>query len=436
MIKALYAKLDARPDHKRILTGMVAVAGLAGLAKIVGAAKEVVVAAHYGTGPAVDAYTLLFNLLSWPAGVWASVAAAVLIPLLVKAEHADPDAGLRFRRELWGFTLCAGAGVGVVAVGALLIAPNLRPELFGGLGPSADQAALLALMVPLLMACGLLAAFLMADHRHANTLLEAAPAAAIVATLLVAGATGLWPLVFGTVAGLALQVVLMMVFQKPDRRVLAPTLGFRSPHWRVLAMSVGIVAAGQAVTSFTAVLDQAAAAGLGSGANAALGYATRLTSLVSSLGALAVARATLPVFSRLALEDRARQRRVARDMSGVLALLGLGAVLVGWVAAPLAVELLFQRGAFTADDARLVTQVFRLSLIQLPFFFSSMVLVQQIASNGDYTAFLKIGVVNLAAKLAALAVLVPLMGLPGVALSSAVMYGVGRIAIGRLAGKA
>ncbi|MBC6983391.1 lipid II flippase MurJ [Caulobacter sp. 17J80-11] len=433
MIKALAAKLDARPEHKRIVTGMLAVAGLAGIARVVGAAKEIVVAARYGTGPEADAYVFLFNLLSWPAGVWASVATAVLVPLLIKTDLATPQSGAVLRREIWGLTLGAGA-LGALAAAAFVLAcqagwihaPAVPTALFA-------QTLPLVLILPLLMAFGVLAAFLMADGRYANTLIEAAPAAVIIAALLTMRSGDLWPLVWATVAGLGLQVALALLLQKPERRVLAPAFGFSAPQWRVLAASVGIVAAGQAITTATSVLDQFAAAGLGPGGNAALGYAGRLIGLATSLGALAVARAALPVFSKLGLEDPARQRRVAQDMSALLALLGVAAAVIGWLLAPLGVELLFQRGAFTADDARTVTEVFRLSLLQLPFFFSGMVLVQKLASNGDYGAFLKIGLVNFTAKLVALAVLVPLMGLGGVALSTAVMYAVGRVAIGRLA---
>lgn len=435
MLPAFALRVLPRLEHRQILGGMLAIAGLAGVAKIIGAAKEIVVAAHFGTGPDVDAYQLLFSLLSWPTGVLTGVAATVIIPLLVKADLSDAAEGLRFRRELWGATLLVSLGLGVLAA-ALTWAGAAGGWLGADAGMRqavAQQALPLALMLPFAVAFVPFGAFLIADRKPINNLLEATPAAIIVLALFAAPASGPWALVAGTVVGMALQLALGMLLQAPERRVVRPSLDFRSPHWRVLAASVGVVLLSQAMTGVTSVFDQLWAADLGSGANAALGYAGRLTSLAATLGATAVARATLPVFARLGVEAPEAQARMARQWSAVMGGLGLVAVVVGWAAAPFAVELLFQRGAFTAEDTQLVTEVLRYSLIQLPFYFSSMVLVQQLASNGRFSAFLKIGLINLVTKVAALAVLAPTLGLAGIALSTAVMYAVGRVAIGRLA---
>ena len=56
---------------------------LAGAAKIVGLAKEMVVAARFGAGPALDAYLFVFNILSTPASMWFSTISAVLVPQLI-----------------------------------------------------------------------------------------------------------------------------------------------------------------------------------------------------------------------------------------------------------------------------------------------------------------------------------------------------------------
>ena len=56
--------------------------------------------------------------------------------------------------------------------------------------------------------------------------------------------------------------------------------------------------AGQALISFIGIIDQFFAAPLGTGAIATLSYANRILASMLGLGATAVARATLPVFSQ------------------------------------------------------------------------------------------------------------------------------------------
>jgi hypothetical protein len=55
--------------------------------------------------------------------------------------------------------------------------------------------------------------------------------------------------------------------------------------------------AGQALMSFTGIIDQFFAANLGAGAISTLSYANRVLGLILSLGAMAISRATLPEFS-------------------------------------------------------------------------------------------------------------------------------------------
>src|SRR3546814_4343245 len=48
---------------------------------------------------------------------------------------------------------------------------------------------------------------------------------------------------------------------------------------------------------------------------------------------------------------------------------GAAAVAIAWALAPWGVALLFERGAFTADNTQAVAQVLRWGLLQLPFYF-------------------------------------------------------------------
>src|SRR5690606_7561848 len=126
----------------------------------------------------------------------------------------------------------------------------------------------------------------------------------------------------------------------------------------------GVMLIGQVAMSFVGPIDQYTAANLGANANATLGYAARLLSLILGLGAASVGRAALPVLADVQRRGEAdRARTVALKWSLLMAAGGAGVTLVGWLLAPWLVQLVFERGAFTAEDTARVAGVMRWGLL-------------------------------------------------------------------------
>jgi putative peptidoglycan lipid II flippase len=280
----------------------------------------------------------------------------------------------------------------------------------------------LSLLMPAGMLISLFSAWMLARGRHLNTLLESVPALAILLAVLVTTGRGAFPLVWGTLAGFVLHMGFLglALLQKDELGI--PKLPAQSPWWGPFWQSFGVMLAGQALISLTAIIDQFFAARLETGSIATLGYANRVLALILGLGATAVSRSTLPVFSQVHASGQGQLGRVAAQWSAFLFVLGLLAVLVGWWAAEDGVRLLFERGAFTVRSTEAVAEVLRFGLFQLPFYFAAIVLVSLLASQGRHGSIAVAAAVGLIFKIAALLVLKPLLGLNGVALSTAVMY--------------
>jgi peptidoglycan biosynthesis protein MviN/MurJ (putative lipid II flippase) len=83
--------------------------------------------------------------------------------------------------------------------------------------------------------------------------------------------------------------------------------------------------------------------------------------------------------------------------------------------------LLFERGAFTADDTLSVSEVLRVGLLQLPFYFGGLVMVSVLASQREHKLIAIGASLNLLAKLGANLALIPIMGLNGIMAATAVM---------------
>lgn len=428
-MKALIRKLGTiHPDHQRIFKGAFRVAVFLLLGKAAGAIKEMAVAYRYGVSDAVDAYQFTMTMATWLPVTIVGVLSVVLIPVLVRLRRADDAEREQFIRELQGWVAAAGIALALLTWFAW---PHVLSSLGQGLsarvgGMTGDLLVAFAPVSALLLVAGISAARLRSHERHVNTLLDSVPAVATLAwVMLAASADGVGPLLWGTLVGYAIQTVwLAWLAARADGGFWgSPRLTWRSPHWPELMSAAGVMLIGQVAMSFVGPLDQYAAANLGANANATLGYASRLLSLVLGIGAVSVGRAALPVLADVqARGDTARARAMALKWSMLMVLAGAAAVAVGWLLAPWGVSVLFQRGAFTAENTEAVAHVLRWGLLQLPFYFGVLILVQLLASQNRYRIMSAIAVGNFALKAGLNVVLAPKMGAAGIMLATSLMY--------------
>lgn len=414
---------SAHADHHAIARGMAWVALFVLLGSVARAAKEVAIAYRYGVSTEVDAYLFVFNLVSWPVGVWFSVLSVVLVPLAARIRQSASAELPHFRSELLGLTLLLG--LALAFLGWLGLPPLLNAS-WTGLPPATMDIAqtmvpALSLLAPLGVTTSLFSAWMLAAGRHANTLLESVPALTILLMLLAFPGGGVEPLVWGTLAGFAFHLVSLAVPLARQGEIEAPRLTRQSPQWTPFWQGFGIMLVGQALMSFTGIIDQFFAAHLDTGSIATLSYANRILALILGMGAMAVSRATLPVFSDAHAQGGKQIIRVATHWVRIMFLFGLAASFISWLLAPLGVQLLFERGAFTARDTVIVAEVLRYGLVQLPFYFAGLVMVSLLVSQGKYYVVTIIGIINLIVKIIANALTVPFFGISGLMISTSIM---------------
>ena len=424
-LRARYSGLHS--DHRRIFSGAFRVAIFLLLGKAAGALKEMAVAYRYGVSEVVDAYQFTMTLANWLPITIVGALSVVLIPVLVRSRDDEPEVRRRFLAELYGWVLLLGT---VLAVVTYMAWPSVLQWAGVGLDEETRRmsaqltlafapAALLTLMT------GLSAARLRARERYINTLMDSVPAVVILIWVMLAvTAPGVGPLLWGTLVGYTIQSVwLLHLAAKADGRVGRPQLGFNAHYWPDLVKAAGVMLIGQVAMSFVGPIDQYTAANLGANANATLGYASRLLSLMLGLGAASVGRAALPVLADVQRRgDADRARSLALKWSVLMAAGGALVTLVGWWLAPWMVSLLFERGAFTAQDTMQVASVVRWGLLQMPFYFGVLVLVQLLASQNRYRHMAVIAMANFLFKALLNYLLAPVMGVNGIMLATSLMY--------------
>ncbi|VWB54036.1 virulence factor MVIN family protein [Burkholderia pseudomultivorans] len=414
-------------DHLRIARSAIWVSLFVLLGKSAGAMKEMAIAYRYGVGTIVDAYQLTFTLITWLPSTAVTVLGTVLIPALVRLRDQDETERANFLGELQGWSLL----IGLLFAGLLYLCWGPAVQVMGGsLSPETRQMSL-RLMVGMLP-IGILtlwisvqAARLQSRERHVNTLLECVPAGTLfIATLLFGTGGSITPLIYGTSLGFIIQFLWLSVLARRADGI-RPRLKFSlgSKEWPFIWHAAGVYMLGQVAMNAVTPLDQYFVAHLGDGMVATLGYANRVLALILGMGALAISRATLPVFSDIRTKgDHHRAREVALKWTAVMFFGSFFVVFFAGIFSEHAIRFLFQRGAFAAKDTIEVARIFRWNLVQVPFYFAAPVMLQLMASQGRFKVMASIAVLSFFVKALMNLLLVQWLDVRGIVLATAAMY--------------
>lgn len=353
---------------RRILLSSIWLAMFVVVGKGIGYLKEATVAYHYGTGAVLDGYLFAFNTLLIPANIFAAVAmtAVPVIAGRLRQQQRHDDIAV-LRDGLVSLTSIGGAVVSALSVGAVwwLI------EAGAGIEPAARQAAMasLAWLTPITLLsalCTIHSAFMLSEHRHGNTLLDAVPplciCLAVIAwyALLPSTASPL-PLAIATTIGYLCQLAVLWRLSPPWRWRPLRTL---APYWPELRPFCISIIGSHLLIAGTGFLEQWLALHLSSGSLSSLSYAQRLFSLLWMLTGTIIGRSMLPVLSEI--HCPLESRRVAARWSKAWALASIGMVIVIALTSDTIVSLAFQRGQFTAEDSQQVSALLFLLSLSLP----------------------------------------------------------------------
>ena len=93
------------------------------------------------------------------------------------------------------------------------------------------------------------------------------------------------------------------------------------------------------------------------------------------------------------------------------------------------IKLLFERGAFTAQDTTLVAKTQAFYVLQLPFYMLGILGVRLISSMAKNEILLKIAIINLLINIVLNYMFIQWMGVSGIALSTFIVYVISTVII-------
>ena len=414
--------------NRRILAAALTVGGLSVVVKATAMAKELAVAYRFGTGDAVDAFLIAFLIPQLLINVVAGSLPPAFTPVYIEVRELE---GAAAARRLFSGVTAASAGILLaMTLGLFGVLPFGFRLLGGGFG--AEKLALtrslfllLAPVVVLNAAIIMWSAVLNAEDRFASVAL--APLAVPLLTLalvLGAGRTwGIYALVLGTVVGFLAQCAVLAVALARLGLPVIPRWAGVTPELRRIGSQYLPMVAGAALTSGSWAIGQAMAATLPAGSVASLSYGNKVVTMISEVGSMALATALLPHFAvMVARREWPAIRRTIRVYSRWIAASAIPATVALVLLSPVIVRLLYQRGAFTAQDAKQVAGIQALYLVQVPFVMMGMLFVRLASSLQRNQILLAGAAITLPLNVVLNLALMRRLGAAGIALSTSLVY--------------
>lgn len=408
---------------------MVTVAGLTGLSRIFGFVRDILTAAILGAGPVADAFFVALKLPNFFRRVTAEGAFSVsFVPLyagkLAQGKNADAFASNTFAVMLVilvPFTLLA-----LVAMPWIIyaIAPGFAGDAVRY--PLAVELSRVTFPYLLLMSLtALLGGVLNARERFAPfafapSLFNLCLIAALLFVTPVMETPG-HAMAWGVVAaGIAQFAWLLFSARRAGVRLHLARPCFDTDMKRLFRlMGPGVIGAG--VMHINLFADLVIASLLSSGSISYLYYADRLNQLPLGIVGIAVGTALLPMLSKaMANGETARSRNLFNRALEVCLLLALPAAAALFTVPDIIITVLFERGAFTAENTAITAQVLMGYTVGLPAYVASKVLSTAYWARQDTATPVKISIISTVINIALSLILIRWLGAAGIALATGI----------------
>jgi len=409
-------------------------AGAATLAsRVLGLARETVLAAMFGAGNQMDAFMVAFRLPNLVRDLFAEGAmSAALVPTFTRRLELSGKA------EAWqlgnhvinALLLVTG---GLVALGMLFVRPIV--QAYAG-----DYAAvpgkieltiqLTLVMLPFLILAAVAAAAMgMLNSLHHYFVPALSPAtfnivAIACAFLLVPlmsafGWPGITAMAISVILGGLAQIAIQWPSLRREGFRYRPSLYPRDPALGQILVLMGPGAVGLAATQVNIFVNTQLATSLGTGAVSWLNYAFRLMYLPIGLFGVSIATAVLPLAARQAAVDdtRAIRETVSRGLGLMMTMNVPAAIGLVVLATPIA-RLLFERGQFLPGDTEATASALRFYAVGLVGYSTARIASPIFYAIGRTRVPMAASVVSVTCNLIASLALVRVLGFRGLALGT------------------
>lgn len=404
------------------------------MSRILGFAREMLMAAALGTGPVAGAFYAAFQFPNTFRRLFAEGAFnSAFVPLFAKEIEANGvDGARRFSEEVFGVLFSALTALTILMELAmpLLVRTIIAPGFASDPQKYELTVALATIMFPYLM-CMSLAAMMAGMLNSLRRYFAAAIAPVFLNIILIAvlgrawytGADSLdvgYAMAWGVMAAGVVQLAIVWI----AARRAGISIGFRWPRMtpnvkRLLWLALPAAITG-GITQINTLIGTAIASGQDK-AVPALAQADRFYQLPLGVVGIAVAIVLLPELARALKADNHVEAASLQNRSVEFVLfLTLPATAALLVISEPIVRVLYERGAFTSDDTLLVSSILAVFGLGLPAFVLIKAFTPGYFAREDTKTPMVFAAISVAINITIALTLFPRMGAPGIAVASVV----------------
>jgi putative peptidoglycan lipid II flippase len=409
-------------------------AGAATMAsRILGVVREQVLASLFGAGNAMDAYLVAFRIPNLLRDLFAEGAmSAAFVPTFTRQLTTDgrPAAWRLGNNVINALVVSTGA---LVLAGIILATPliTLLASGFSEIPGKLELTVRLArIMLPVLTLVALAAAVMgMLNSLHHFFIPALAPAMfnivmvvaafALVPVLRAHGIEPITAIAIGALLGGVGQVAIQWPLLRREGFSWRPQIDWSDPVLRRVLVLMGPGTAGLAATQVNVFVNTWLATGQGTGAVSWLNYAFRLMYLPIGLFGVSIATAVLPAVSRQSAQhDEAGVRDTVANGMSLMMMLNVPSTVGLVVLATPIVQLIFERGRFTAGDTFATASALRFYAIGLLGYSVVRIASPTFYALGQNRIPVQVGAATVAINAALTIALVRVLGYRGLALGT------------------
>lgn len=399
--------------------------------KLIGFAREMVLANYYGAGVVTDAYVMaqsIPNMLF--ASLFSAVATSYMPTFSKKYELEGEREANVFTSRVLNILLI------ISAISAMLgfVCPELLVRFFVP-NFSADQAALTVVYMRTTMCIllfnsviVLMEAFLQYKGIFLpQIILGYTQSTSIIIFIIISAYTSHYYLAFGVLVGYIIRSVSTLILAKKNQFHYSLDFHLAEVTRTIVALALPIFIGGS-VSQINAFVDKTLASGLVEGTVAALNYANLITGMIQTVTATILVTLIYPKLTQAnALEDYDRVNNI----------MGLGTSLVFIIAAPCTlgamvysspvIQAVYERGAFDASASALTAPAFFGYAAGILFHSMNLLLTKLYYSMGNMKTPVVYGIISGVVNITLNLLLVGPLQQGGLALATSIAAGVNTI---------
>jgi len=398
------------------------------IVKLCAAVKEAVIAYMFGSSSTMDCYFLAFMILTTFTMILISSFNSGIIPTYLKVLHKD---GPTISQNLFNQMTCWGmvAFFTIMLLFAIfsnplitLLAPGFSPEKIS------YTVHIFQMMLPMMLFNGISCIWgsMLNAHRRFSVYAISpisTPLSIILLLLFNGGAWSVNSLIAANIFGSGIEM-LMLGFVLIRCNIMKFKISFKLDTNSINVIKQVIpIAISALISSGITMTDFSMASLIHTGDVSAMSYANKLIAFPLTIAVTALGGAIVPYVSSLNSNSKWRDIKVIYNHSlSLIFLIGIPTSLLLLFLAPDITRLVYERGMFTTGDTAIVTLVFRMFVLQIPFYVAGFIGTKILSSLCRNHIIMYSALFNLVFNLILNLILMHYLGIAGIALSTSIVY--------------